>query len=353
MGEIAVRVAHGRAQRSGNSVGQGHAEGVAVARGVLDRDVARRPGEQEHDRAPLGDEGAGRGRHAAIDRSRAHLVGREIPHAQEEVVDAVGVARAESLVQVLELALDGVDGVGVEEFAQRGRPQQLPELRLVDGQGLGAALGQWRVALVDVVGHVAEEECGGEGRRGPGIDGHRSDGARGHVAQRAHEGRHVEHVAQALPVCLQEYREGAVLRGHREEIGGAPALLPEGRAPAGMAPRQQERAGGGLAKPGREERGGAELAEDERLDLFGIGQDQAGSGGSSVSGKRTTKPSSAHRVSTSTPVSRRTLATAAIAHGAWICPPRGDSTQRRQSPSSSRQRSMTTVRSSGTAPASA
>ena len=40
---------------------------------------------------------------------------------------------------------------------------------------------------------------------------------------------------------------------------------------------------------------------------------------------------------------RRTRSTTAIAQGAWIRPPRGDSTQTRQSPSSSRTRSTMIV----------
>ncbi len=53
------------------------------------------------------------------------------------------------------------------------------------------------------------------------------------------------------------------------------------------------------------------------------------------------------------PVRLRICAVTAIAHGAWMRLPSGDSRQTRQSPSSSRQRSMTIVRSSGTAPAAA
>ena len=75
----------------------------------------------------------------------------------------------------------------------------------------------------------------------------------------------------------------------------------------------------------------------------GSGSSSRTSGGSSTSGNRTTKPSSPHSVSTSMPRSSRIFAAAAIAHGAWMRPPRGDSTQTRQSPSSSRTRSTTIV----------
>ncbi len=48
---------------------------------------------------------------------------------------------------------------------------QLAELVLVDGERLGAALGERGVAVVDVVGDVAEEQRGGEGRGRARVDG--------------------------------------------------------------------------------------------------------------------------------------------------------------------------------------
>ena len=83
------------------------------------------------------------------------------------------------------------------------------------------------------------------------------------------------------------------------------------------------------------------------------GTSSIGSGGLSTSGKRMTNPSSPHITSTSMPVRFRMCAVTAIAQGAWIRLPSGDSRHTRQSPSSSRHRSMTMTRSSGTAPAAA
>ena len=77
----------------------------------------------------------------------------------------------------------------------------------------------------------------------------------------------------------------------------------------------------------------------------------ASSGSSSAdSGRRSTMPSSPHIDSTGRSkrsVRRRSIA---IAHGACTGVPNGLSTQTRQSPISSRKRSMTIVRSSGTTP---
>ena len=65
-------------------------------------------------------------------------------------------------------------------------------------------------------------------------------------------------------------------------------------------------------------------------------RNQSGSGGSSVSGKRRTKPSSPQRVSTSGPPAARMRALTAMAQGMWMRLPKGVRTQTRQSPSSSR-----------------
>ena len=59
-------------------------------------------------------------------------------------------------------------------------------------------------------------------------------------------------------------------------------------------------------------------------------------------------PSSDQIASDSRPSSSRIRALSASAHAAWTRPPYGESTQTRQSPISSRKRSMTIVRSLGT-----
>ena len=88
------------------------------------------------------------------------------------------------------------------------------------------------------------------------------------------------------------------------------------RPPGRRFGRSSARAGG-FAELRGEQRRAAELAQDQILDLFGRRQHQLRDpGGSSVSGNRTTNPSSVHIVSTSRPVSARTRSTTAIDHGA-------------------------------------
>src|SRR5207248_1763708 len=98
-------------------------------------------------------------------RALRDLVAREIAEPEEQIVDGIGGARAEALVETLELALELDQHRGVEELAELGIAQELAELRLIDGERLRAALGERRVTLVDEIRHVAEEDRRRERRR--------------------------------------------------------------------------------------------------------------------------------------------------------------------------------------------
>ena len=76
----------------------------------------------------------------------------------------------------------------------------------------------------------------------------------------------------------------------------------------------------------------------------------AAGGSCSVSGIRSTMPSSAQTACASTPYRCCNRVSMASAQGACTAPPNGVCRQTRQSPSSSRNRSTTIVRSSGTCP---
>ena len=189
-------------------------------------------------------------------------------------MDAVDGAHAPLGREVLQLVLDVVDGVAVEHVAQLGVAEQRLELRVIDRQRLGPPLGQRRVAVVEILGDVAEQQRRGERRRRRRVDGDHAQAALADRAQRLDQRRHVEQVAQALAVGLEQHRERAELRGDGEQIGGALALLPERRAAADAAPRQEQGPRRGLAELGREQRRRAELAQHQRLDVVGIGQHQ-------------------------------------------------------------------------------
>ena len=62
------------------------------------------------------------------------------------------------LGQALRNLLDLGNCIGIEQFAQIGLAQQPAQLVLVDGQRLGTALGQRRVAIIEKVGDIAEQQ---------------------------------------------------------------------------------------------------------------------------------------------------------------------------------------------------
>ena len=124
------------------------------------------------------------------------------------------------------------------------------------------------------LGDVAEEQRRGKRRRRVGIDRGDADLAAADVAERRDERRHVEEIAQALAIGFEQHREGSVARGDGEQVRGALALLPERRAHAGAALRQEQRPRRVLAELRGEERRRPELAHDQRLHFVRVGQEQ-------------------------------------------------------------------------------
>ena len=183
---------------------------------------------------------------------------------------ASGVPAGAARRQPLQLPLGLLDHHRVEQLAQLGLAEQLGEQRRVQRERLGAPLGQRRVALVHERADVAEQQRPAERRRGRRLDLDEPDPARRDVAHQRDQAGHVEHVLQALPHRLQHDRERAVLAGHRQQLRGPLALLPQRRAAAGLAPRQQQRPGRALPEPGGEQRRRAELGRHQLLDLVRV-----------------------------------------------------------------------------------
>ena len=196
-----------------------------------------------------------------------------------------------------------VERVGVDQLAQLGLAEQLGEQRRVDGQRGRASFGQRRVALVQEGGDVAEQQRPGVGAGLRRLDLDDADLARGEPAHQGDQARHVEDVLQALAHRLEHDRERGVAAGHREQLGRALPLLPQRSALARAAPGQQQRPAGALAEPRGEQRRAADLAGDDRLDLVRVehARDRPGGSRHSVSGSRSTMPSSECIACTSTP----------------------------------------------------
>lgn len=377
--QIAQRVLDRFRERLGHADRQCRAQGVAEPAGVLDGGPAVPPGDPHRDRTAGGRQLPGPG------RLRAALgelgVGQRSQQPQD-VGDALDVLDPPVVRPPLQLALQLGQHLGVQQLAQLGLAQQLGQQPGVQGEGGGAALGERGVALVQELGDIAEQQRAGERGRLGGGDLHEADPARLDVPHQLRQARYVEDVLEALADGLQHDREGPELAGHLEELGGALPLLPQRGALAGAAPRQQQGAGGTFPEPGGEERGAAHLVRDDLVDLAvlegDIGRADGGllgvvlraAGGQARIGGRieaavAVQEVEAQQIGVRQPqhdavVGMHHLGVHAVAlgeAGAEGQRPRGvdlgaegEWMTTRQSPSSSRNRSTTIVRSSGTWP---
>jgi hypothetical protein len=284
--QVAQGVAHGMEKRLRQSGRGRDAERVAVAASILRRHPARLAGHLQRDHASgpgeLAEPDARRGgrRHPRCD-----LWFGEVAELQKQVVHAVRVAGRALRPQVLQGPLEAIERLAVDQLAQLDVTQQLAKLRRVHGKRLGPALGQRRVALVEEVRDVAEHQRGGKRRWRLAVHRNHPDAPAPNVAQEPDQGRHVEGVAQALAVRLENDGEGVVPPDDAQKVGSALALLPQGQPLARAAPRQQQGPRRRLPEPGGEQRhrlrslprraGGApdaELPDHQRLHLVRVRQ---------------------------------------------------------------------------------
>ena len=261
-------------QRRRQAGRQRRTDAVAVAGGILDGDEPRLAGDAHRQGAPPGDQLVERGGGDAGHAAGLDLGHRQIAEAQQQVVDGVGRARVVLLRQVLGVALERGQCRRVDQRAQLALTDELGQLRLIDRQGVGAPLGQRRIAVVQVVGDVAEEERRGKRRRLGHVHGVDAHGAAAHLGQELDQRRQIEDVTQTLAVGLEDDRERPEAGGDGQEIGGAFALLPERCPRARPALGQEQRPAGGFAEARREQRRRAELAHHQPLDVVGIGHEQ-------------------------------------------------------------------------------
>ena len=274
-----------------------------------------------------------------IGRSNAprQLGARQIAEAQQQIVDAVRGARAVVFREALQLLFHLGDRIGIEQFAQIGIAQQLAQLILVDGQRLRAALGQRRIAVVDVVGHVAEQQRRRERRRLARVHHVHAQLALLDGAQRLEQRRHVEDIAQALAIGLQQQRKRGIARSDAQQVVRALALLPQRERGIGAAARQQQRARGGLAKLAANSAVEPSCRSTSSMASAGLDQDPVRIGRRIRLRKAQHKSVVApHRLDFAGRPRRECAPLTAIAHGVWMRLPNGVSTQTRQSPSSSR-----------------
>ena len=255
------------------------AERVAVQAGVVGRDPALLAADAQAHRAALGCQ---RVEHRVgllgRDHALAHLLGGQVAEPAQDVGERVARLGARAVGAVLQVGLDLVQRAGVDQLAQLLLAEQLAQQVAVQRQRGGAAFGVRRVALVHVRGDVVEQQRRGERRCGRRLDLDERQLARVQPAQQLDEARHVEHVAQALAVGLEDDREVGVALGDLQQRLRLQPLLPQRRALARVSARDQQRTAGVLAEARAEQRARRELLDDRVLDLVGLEHHQLGAG---------------------------------------------------------------------------
>ena len=276
--QVGERVGDRLAEHVGRAGRDGYAEPVAQAADVLDRGPALLACDPHLDDAS----GGGQHRERLVDVEvacpLADLGGRQRAEQAHQVGHALGVVRAPVGRQPLELGLDLGEHLGVEQLAQLGPAEQLGEQSLVERECGRPALRDRGVALVDELGDVPEQQAAGVRRGLGGRDVDDLHLASLDPAHQADQGRQVVDVLEALADRLEHDREGRVAGGHLEQRRGPLPLLPQRRATAGVAAGEQQRTRGALAEAGGEQRGPADLAGDQVVDLLGLEDDELARG---------------------------------------------------------------------------
>src|SRR5439155_26974528 len=102
--------------------------------------------------------------------------------------------------ETLQLRSEVGHGSRIDQLAQLFGSQQLREQLTVEGQRLCPPFGERRVALVEKLADVVEEERGGERRCTLGVDHDDPDLARTDPRQQVPEAGEIEDVDQAFPI---------------------------------------------------------------------------------------------------------------------------------------------------------
>ena len=268
---------HGLEERIGQPGLGHHAQAVAVAAGVLARDqplLAGHPGTggaafaEQHLKMRI--------KRRRVVQTQAHLVGRQVAKAPQQVVHPVGAPRPALGVEPLQLHLKIVERLGVDEVAQLVLPQQFAQQVAVERKRLGTPFGGRCVVVVHVRRHVFEQQRTGEGRRVVGLHlGHR-DLAAAHPREQILQRRQVEPVVQALAVGLEDHGERPEAAGNLQQAAGLQPLLPQRRAATRVTTRDEQGTRGVLAEARPEQRRAAQFPQDEVLQVVRVGDEHVG-----------------------------------------------------------------------------
>ena len=183
---------------------------------------------------------------------------------------------------MLELPAEQIGDGWIQNVGESLASEQVGEQPAVQGEQGRAALGQGRVALVDELGHVTEQQIGGEGRgdRGGGLG--EADPPVPDALHERREGLDVVDVVEAFARGLDEDGESGVLSGDTEELPGAQPLLPQRGPPAGVPLGQQEGSRRAFAEPRGEQGRSAHRVADQSPHVGRVEFERVRSGDSAV-----------------------------------------------------------------------
>ena len=283
-GEVPQGVA-GRLQEGfGDPVRQVHGQGVAQRGRVLDRGPPAFPGDGHLDDPALllqARQPCGRVARSGVRAGEDAFAGQRAEPAQQ-VGQSFPAAHAAARGQALELPAEQVGYGRVQDVGVPVASEQVGEQPAVQGQQGRAALGQGRVALVEELGHVAEQQVGGEGGgdRGGGLG--EADPPVPDALHERREGLDVVDVVEAFARGLDEDGESGVLSGDLEELTGAQPLLPQRGPPAGVPLGQQEGTCRAFAEPRGEQGRSAHRVADQPPHVGRVEFERVRSGDSAV-----------------------------------------------------------------------
>ncbi len=273
--QIAQRIRHRGQEYLGHVRRQNDAQGIAQARGIFHRRPLLGPCDGNADCTTRRMQRLQPGiRLRRLGDALRDLHGRQRAQLTQQVGHAFAATRVAGRIQALQLALHGGHHGIVQQFAQVHLAEQFRQQATIQRQHRCAPLGQGYISFVHELGDIAEQQVRREGRWHGRIHLDHLDLAGLHAQhQRIHCIKVVD-ALQALARGLHQDRELIVATGDLQQLPRTQALLPQRRALARRAPRQQQRARGTLTETCGEQRGTGDRAIDDLAQVGRIEQEQ-------------------------------------------------------------------------------
>ena len=136
------------------------------------------------------------------------------------------MARLVIRLDSLKPRFDFIERRGIKQFAQVSVAEQFLQLRLINRERLGAALGQRSVAFVNVISDIGKEQRGGERRRLIGFNACDADLSPLNFAEDARDCGQIENITNTFAISFENNWERRKSGSYRQQIRGTFSLLP-------------------------------------------------------------------------------------------------------------------------------